>query len=124
MKLAKHTICSLALCALLFLPTLPAHAAGGLGGDFGLRETATEAELSVDTSVDNYVGTIIGGLLSMIAVIFFLIVVYGGFLWMTAHGDSDQVNKARDTLIAGIVGIIISLSAFAISNFIFSAAGG
>lgn len=41
--------------------------------------------------------------------------VYGGFLWMTAGGSSDQVEKAKKLLRNMIIGLIIVLSAFSIS---------
>lgn len=113
----KHTFAILAACALLFSPSLSL--VNGSSGDYGLRETASEAKLDVNTNVSQYIGGIIGGLLSMIAVIFFLIIVYGGFRWMTAHGEPDQVKTAQETLIAGIIGLIIALSSFAITSIVF-----
>jgi hypothetical protein len=55
------------------------------------------------------------GLLGMIAVV---IVMYGGFLWMTAGGNDEQVGEAKKWLMGGVIGLIIILSAFALSTFV------
>ena len=55
------------------------------------------------------------GFLGIIAVI---IILWGGFQWMTAGGDSDKIGKAKNTIIRGIVGLVIILLAYAIANFV------
>jgi hypothetical protein len=55
------------------------------------------------------------GLLGTIGVI---LVIYAGFLWMTAAGNDDKIKKAKDILKAAVIGLIIILSAFAITSFI------
>ncbi|MFH1832786.1 MAG: hypothetical protein ABH816_01280 [Candidatus Levyibacteriota bacterium] len=72
-------------------------------------------------SFENF-GTIVGRiiiLLLIIAVIvsvFFLI--YGGIKWTTSGGDKTAVEGARNHIVAAIVGLIISLLAFFIINFV------
>lgn len=55
------------------------------------------------------------GLLGIIAVI---IVLLGGFKWMTASGNEDKVGEAKRLLIAGVIGLAIILSAYAITEFV------
>lgn len=55
------------------------------------------------------------GLLGTIAV---ALIVYAGFRWMTSGGNDEQVKGAQKTLFAAVVGLIIILSAFAISSFV------
>jgi hypothetical protein len=91
--------------------------------DYGLEETVSEGNLSDalntgDTDIASKVGKLIGVVLSFVGVIFFILVIYGGFLWMTARGDSGQVEKAKDLLYAAAIGLIIVLSAYAITAFI------
>lgn len=92
-------------------------------GYFGLDETARNAGLSAsqgyETNVSSIVGNVIGTGLSLVAVLFFILMVYGGFLWMTARGDEGQAGKAKGTITAAIIGIIIVLSAYAITRFVF-----
>lgn len=87
--------------------------------DYGLSATADRAGLAkYGNDVPTVAGSIIGTALSMISVIFFILMVYGGFLWMTAHGDEGMVTKAKDTITAAIIGIIIVLASYAITNYV------
>ena len=47
-----------------------------------------------------------------------MLIVYGGFLWMTAAGNDDAVSKAKKIMIAGVIGLVIVLSAFAIASYV------
>jgi hypothetical protein len=87
--------------------------------DYGLSDTAKQSGLAkYGSSVPVLAGSIIGTALSMISVIFFILMVYGGFLWMTAHGDEGTVTKAKETIIGAIIGIIIILASYAITNYV------
>ena len=69
-------------------------------------------------SVESIAGTIIRGALTGVGLIFFILMIYGGFLWMTARGNDDQVEKARNIITAGIIGVAVIVAAYAITNLI------
>ena len=58
------------------------------------------------------------GFLGIIAVI---IILLGGFRWMTSAGNEDKVAEAKNLLLAGIVGIVIILAAWGIAIFVLDA---
>jgi heme/copper-type cytochrome/quinol oxidase subunit 2 len=58
---------------------------------------------------------VIMGFLGIVAVVIILI---GGFKWMTASGNEDKVQEAKNLIIAGIIGLVIILAAFAIAKFV------
>ncbi|MBT3538605.1 hypothetical protein HN481_00580 [Candidatus Parcubacteria bacterium] len=89
---------------------------------YGLKTTAGAAGLNTG-DVPTIVGNIIGSALSLISVLFFILMVYGGIVWMLARGKEEQSKKALDTIIGAIIGIIIVLAAYAITNFVFSSVG-
>lgn len=90
-------------------------------GDYGLDTTAQSAGVDISVkSLPPLIGTIIGNLLSMIGVVFFVLMIYGGFLWMTARGNEEQATKAFGTIIAASIGILIVMGAYAITNFVFT----
>jgi len=66
--------------------------------------------------------TIIGGvikvLLGVLGVIFLIIIVFAGVKWMTAHGEKDDVTKATDSIRQAIIGLAITLAAYAITDFV------
>ncbi len=64
------------------------------------------------------VGLIIGAVLSFIAVVFMILVIYAGILWMTARGNEQQVERAKTLLVQSIIGLVIVFSAYAITRFI------
>lgn len=64
------------------------------------------------------IGTMINGVLGLAGVILLVMVIYGGFLWMTAGGKAEQLEKSKSVLINSIIGLVIILSSFAISQFV------
>ncbi len=76
------------------------------------------------TSVPLAIGKIVGLALSFIGLAFFLLMIYGGFLWMFARGNDQEVQKAKDLIQAAIIGLIIVLAAYAITAFIGNALTG
>ncbi|MFH1173149.1 MAG: hypothetical protein V1692_01305 [bacterium] len=85
----------------------------------GLQETQGTAQLP-NTPLSKAMGKVIGAALSLVGVIFLALMVYGGILWMTARGNDDQVNKARNIITAAVIGIIIVLAAYGITYFVVS----
>lgn len=86
---------------------------------YGLEETAGAAELQTTETVPVIIGNIIGTALSLIGVLFFIYMIYGGFMWMTAHGKEDQEKTALSTIMAAVIGVIIVLASYALTSFIF-----
>jgi len=44
--------------------------------------------------------------------------VYAGYLWMTARGESDQVDKAKKIIVQSIIGLVITVGAYSITAFV------
>lgn len=98
-----------------------------LAGDYGLGATAGAAGLTGAAGgedVPTILGNVIGTALSVVSIVFFILMIYGGFLWMTAHGKKEQTTKALDTIVAAVVGIIIILGAYALTQFVFNNLAG
>lgn len=95
-----------------------------LAGDFGLGETADHAGLrQYGGSLEASIGTVVGALLSLIGVIFFIMIIYGGIMWMTSAGNQDTVKKSINTVISAAIGLIVVLSAYAITSFVLDSVG-
>ena len=89
------------------------------GPDLGLTYGAN-TKLSATDPRDiaaNLIGVVLG-FLGIIAVIMILI---GGFKWMTAAGNEDQVAEARKIIVAAVIGLIIILASWGIANFVLQA---
>jgi len=70
------------------------------------------------------IAQIIRAILGFLGVVAVVIIIWGGFLWMTSGGEVEKVGKARKFIIMGIVGLAIVLSAYAIASFVITALVG
>ncbi len=61
---------------------------------------------------------VISLVLTFVGVGFLILMIIGGFNWMTAQGNETKVDKAKKTITAGVIGLIVVFSAYAISYFI------
>lgn len=68
----------------------------------------------IRTTVASIIRTAMG-LLGIVAVVIILI---GGFTWMTAGGNDDKVGEAKKWIFSGIIGLAIILSAYALSSYV------
>lgn len=62
--------------------------------------------------------TVINVLLGFLGIIAVIIILIGGFKWMTAGGNEDKVAEARKLIMAGVIGLIIVLASYAIALFV------
>jgi len=70
--------------------------------------------------IEQIVGNVISIVLGIVGVVFLVLTIYGGYMWMTAGGDEGKVEKARDTMTRAIIGLIIVLAAYALTYFVVS----
>jgi len=89
----------------------------------GLDETAKKVTAFQNQKVDSSFvqtrsGILIGTVLSFVGVLFLIMMIYAGIMWMTAQGNDQQVTKAKDLLINSVIGIIIVFAAYAITAFV------
>ena len=70
------------------------------------------------STLSETVGEIIRIILGLLGTVFLCLTVYAGFLWMTAAGNSEQVEKALGILKTAIIGLVIILASYSISYFV------
>ena len=63
---------------------------------------------------------IINVVLGVLGVVAVGVVIYGGFLFLTAQGDPGRIKKGKDSITWGIIGLIIALLSWSIINFVLS----
>lgn len=109
---------SLFVLSVAAMPVLAIDA--GLSGTMGKISDENKAALGYNgnVSIEQRVGTLVGTILSYVGVIFFILIVYGGLMWMTAQGNDQKVAKAKELIINATIGLIIVLSAYAITSFV------
>ncbi|MBQ1298638.1 hypothetical protein IIY24_02270 [Candidatus Saccharibacteria bacterium] len=91
--------------------------------DILTRFAATEADPGkyidgqgdgLNVTIINIINAVIG-ILGLVCVI---VIILGGVQYMTSTGESSKVKKAKDTILYGVIGLIICVLAFAIVNFV------
>jgi len=83
-------------------------------------QTLTQKTGIQEAEITTIVGKGIEAAFQLVSLIFFILMVYAGFKWMVARGNEENVTKARNTLVAAIIGLMITVSAYAITAFITS----
>jgi amino acid transporter len=76
--------------------------------------------LNQDTSLASVISSLITVFLSFLGIIFLILMIYSGYNWMTAGGEEEKVKKAQSTIKKAIIGLIITVSAYSISYFVFN----
>lgn len=56
---------------------------------------------------------------AIMAIIAVIVIIVGGIMYSSSAGDSAAVTKAKNLILYSIIGIVVILSAFAVTNFIF-----
>lgn len=111
------------LCILVLSPSV-ALTQGNLGNaDDNLNSVRDKIGGEVEGDLNVIVGNIIKTVLSLIGLIFLLLTVYAGYLWMTARGNEENVTKAKEIFKSSIMGLFIVVSAYAITVFVTSRFG-
>jgi hypothetical protein len=109
--LTKKDLGALLGLTLWCLP-LAAGAVASLGIEYGTATgLGTQDIKETITSVVN----VLMGFLGIIAVI---VILLGGFKWMTAMGNEEKVGEAKKLIVAGIIGLVIILAAYAIATYV------
>ncbi len=120
-KLLKHRNIMLGIVALVTVFTLSPKVslATGNGSDdpFGIEPTTGLNISTEETDARAVVVNIINLALTFLGLIAVILILWGGFKWMTAGGNDESVEAAKKIIIAAVIGLAIILSAYAIANF-------
>lgn len=108
----------------------PAYAAQGLcpngekipaGGS--LKDCSDSGLDGAANNEDNLMATltvIVNVIVGVVAFVAVVMIVIGGISFVTSQGDTSRVAKARNTILYGVVGLVVALLAYAIVNFVLS----
>lgn len=70
--------------------------------------------------VGGIIKTIVEVLLTAVGAISIIMIVIGGIMFALSSGDAQKAAKARNTVLYAVVGLIVSIFASAIVNFVFN----
>ena len=114
----KKTLLTLVVIVALFsLIVLPNLALAAANVNLGLQQVGENIGLGT-TDIRVTIAKIINVAMGLLGIVAVLIILLGGFKWMTAGGSDEKVKEARKLIISGIIGLVIILTAYAIANFV------
>lgn len=88
-------------------------------------ELARAKGMPADLIGDNGVfGRITNVILLIVGIVSVVMLIYGGLRYILSGGDSKKVTDAKNTILYAIIGLIISLLAYAIVNFVLTSVIG
>lgn len=121
------TTLSVLICFLAFLflsQSVLAEVTGVASVKEGLSKTADTAGVSKNTDLPGSLGKTINYFFGILGVVFLIIILVGGYLWLTAGGNEEKVGKAKAFIINGINGMIVIFLAYALVYTMLAALGG
>ena len=99
-------------------PTLVQDAHAQLDADDLLPDEFGDSTGLGDANIKTTIGNLINVALGFLGIIAVVIILWGGFTWMTAGGSEDKVKDAQQIIAYGAIGLAIILSAWALTNFV------
>lgn len=106
--------------ALLMVPAVVAPHALATNVDkyYGVNDLIQQGTRLGSKDLRTAIAGIINVILGFLGVIAVIIVLLGGFKWMTSQGSSEKIDEAKKLIGAGVVGLAIVLAAFAVASFV------
>lgn len=106
----------------------------------GLAPFVAHAQFTIDSNIPSIFGimnatdlvstiiAVVQWILAITGLIAVIVIMYGGFVWMTARGDAEKVRKAKKILVNAVIGLAVILLAWVIvyfvADFVTSSTGG
>lgn len=70
------------------------------------------------TGLKDSVTSILNAVIGVLGIVAVIVIIIGGVTYMTSSGDAGKVKKAKDTILYGVIGLVVVALAFAIVNFV------
>jgi heme/copper-type cytochrome/quinol oxidase subunit 2 len=113
------------LCAPLLAATTTAPAAPPAAGQKAkallqgtLKSVGTNSGYNDKQGIFTIIGNILKVIFGVLGIVFLIMLLYGGFLWMTDEGKGEQTNRAKDIIRSSIIGLIIVVTSYIFTIFI------
>lgn len=90
-----------------------------------IKDTATKtsdaAGFKGAKPLPELVGSFIQQAMGLLGIILVVLVIYAGFLWMTAQGSDEKIKKAKGIITSAVIGLVLIFAAYAITGFVVDA---
>lgn len=73
-----------------------------------------------DAELTDGIQVLVNALLFLIGLVAVIMIIFGGFKYITSSGDAGKLESAKNTILYAVVGLLVAILAFAIVNFVIS----
>lgn len=92
----------------------------------GLGKTAVSATIATEDKLEppslaGMVGRAINYMFVVVGIVFITIIAVGGYLWMSATGNEENIKKAKTFILNGVFGLMVIFISYALVSLIFAA---
>jgi len=108
----KKSLMIVSIVSIFALSVLPALATLDVGLEYGTYTGLGTKDLREG------VMAIVNVLLGFLGIVAIIIILYGGFVWLTSAGNEEKVGQAKKIITAGIIGLVIIFISYAIATFV------
>ena len=110
------------IIAILATPTMEVAASTPTCGTAAecIRSGLDSSPTGTSGSVSDIIGTVVNVLLFLLGAVCVIMIIFGGFRYVTSKGDQSAVKAAKDTILYAVVGLIVAIAAYAIASFVVS----
>ncbi len=84
------------------------------GGD----ETISFKKEGTTEPIGKYIQSLYTYAISIVGIVATIMLMFGGFTWLTAGGSGEKVGKARDIIFGSLTGLVLALTSYTILNLI------
>ncbi|MFH1255261.1 MAG: IPT/TIG domain-containing protein [bacterium] len=116
MQKSKIKIYFIFACVAIAMLAFSHFASAAAGSDVGLEPAAGIGLANSDPRI--IAANIIRMILGFLGIAAVCLIIYAGWLYMTAEGEEEKVEKAKKILIGASIGMAICLASFAIASFV------
>lgn len=122
MKKIKQLIVAFALFAgAIAIPLTPLAVSAAPVDDIkGGVEAVGGEEGGGDAELTDGIQTLVNALLFIIGLLAVIMIIFGGFKYVTSGGDAGKLEGAKNTILYAVVGLLVAILAFAIVSFVIS----
>jgi len=106
-------------CLLTITPVMAIGLKDGFTSGGNLGSFARQSNYGDAQQPEFYIGQLLNGLFALLGIIAVALIMYSGFVWMTARGNDAKVSKAKDNLTEALIGLIILIGSYALTTFLF-----
>ncbi len=131
-KKIKNILLSLGLLGFLISPALVTSSVSAAdadinknlcaGSNLSLTDTNCKTD-GTDTKVNDLVNQVVTIFSWVVGVVSVIMIIYGGFRYITSGGDSNGVTAAKNTILYALIGLVVVALAQVIVKFVINKAG-